>query len=69
MSERKVVDRKIAVALGIACLVLSASLVGTILFWNVENSNLQNQVNNLTQSNIELQNMISNLTPVIIPNP
>jgi hypothetical protein len=70
MSEKKVVDRKIAVALGTACLVLLAILAGTILFFNVENTILQNQVNDLNKV-VDFQKTVTwlnNKTITINPN-
>jgi hypothetical protein len=43
MSERKMVRRSVAIAVGIICIILAVGLVGAIL-------NLQNQVNDLTNT-------------------
>ena len=43
MSEKKMVRRSVAIALGIICIILAAGLVGAIL-------GLQNQVNDLTNT-------------------
>ena len=44
---KKMVRRSVAIAFGIICIVLAASLVGTTIVLNAENTNLQNQVSNL----------------------
>ena len=49
VNERKVVGKNVAIALGIICIVLAASLVGTTIVLYLENTNLQNQVNNLNE--------------------
>ena len=68
---RRMVGRSIAVALGIICVVLVASLAGTVMVFTVENTNLQNQVNDLTNivnhektvSEICLNNKTLSLSP------
>ncbi len=49
MGEKNVLCKKVAMALGIACLILLVSLAGTIWLFTVENTNLQNQVNDLNK--------------------
>jgi hypothetical protein len=71
VGEKKVVGRNVAIALGIICIVLAASLVGTIIVLNLENANLQNQVNNLnaiinhekTISEVWLSNKTFSISP------
>jgi hypothetical protein len=51
MSEKKIVRRSVAVALGIICIILAVSLVGAFDYYvpmiNDKNTNLQNQINQL----------------------
>jgi hypothetical protein len=71
VNEKKVVGRNVAMALGIVCIVLAASLVGTIIVFYLENTNLQNQVNNLNAiingekivAEVWLSNKTFNLNP------
>jgi len=61
MSEKKMVSRNVAMALGIICIVLVASLAGTFIFLNdanQRNTSLQNQNNNL-QSILSLNESFS----------
>ena len=50
MSEKKMVSRNVAVALGIICIVLAACLAGTGVLMNAKITNLQNQVNDLNNT-------------------
>ena len=71
VNERKVVGKNVAIALGIICIVLAASLVGTTIVLYLENTNLQDQVNNLnaivshekTISEVWLSNKTFNIGP------
>jgi hypothetical protein len=54
MSEKKMVSRNVAIALGIVCAVLVASLFGTLIFLN-------NGLNNANQQNKNLQNQLDDI--------
>lgn len=64
------VRRNAAIALGIICMILVASLVGTIIVWKLDEENLRNQVNNLNDVVSFRKTMIwlSNKTYTISPN-
>jgi uncharacterized coiled-coil protein SlyX len=47
MSEKKVVDRKVAIALGIICVVLAVGLVGVVAYYTSIISGLNSQVSQL----------------------
>jgi hypothetical protein len=49
MSEKKMVRRSVAIALGIMCIVLVAGLAGTVVFVNVQITSLQGQVSDLNR--------------------
>jgi hypothetical protein len=73
MSEKKMVSRNVAMALGITCIILASGLAGTLITLNGEYSkvaNLQSQVNDLT--NIAIFNktevVVYNWTVSIGPN-
>jgi hypothetical protein len=68
IDEKKVVGRNVAIALGIVCIVLTAAL---FVFY-VENTNLQDQVNNLNaiinREKIVSEVLLNNKTYSLSPN-
>jgi wobble nucleotide-excising tRNase len=72
IDEKKVVGRNVAIALGIVCIVLTAALFGTIAIFYVENTNLQDQVNNLNaiinHEKIVSEVLLNNKTYSLSPN-
>jgi chaperonin cofactor prefoldin len=59
MSEKKVVSRKVAVALGIVCIILLVLLVGNVYTLNSQISSLNSQVESLRNENSSLKSEIS----------
>jgi predicted PurR-regulated permease PerM len=55
MSEKKVVKREIAVALGAVCIVLAISMVGAVLYQYSIYNNLQSSYNTLQSNYNDLQ--------------
>jgi cell division protein FtsL len=72
MSEKKMVSRNIAIALGIICIVLAALLVGTITYYeskisslNSRITTLQSQVASLEAERDRLQSQVASLSDTI----
>ena len=61
MSEKKVVSRKVAIALGIICMVLAAYLVGTIVNYTSIVSGMNYRISLLESQIVDLQNQILDL--------
>ena len=53
-SGKKVVDRNVAIALGIICILLAVVLVGTVVYYQSRDS----QIQTLTSQNNELQDIV-----------
>lgn len=79
MSEKKVISRNVAIALGIIAIILSVGLVGAITNYtsiisskdniiatqNSEISNLENQITNKDSQIASLQNRVNNLNDIV----
>jgi predicted PurR-regulated permease PerM len=76
MSEKKMVRRSVAIALGIGCIVVVACLVGafsyfiidknnTISSLNSQVTNLRNQIDSLNLNITNLQNQMNNLSDIL----
>lgn len=68
MSEKKVVRRSVVIALGIICIVLASSLVGTLVYYvslindkDSAISALNSQISQLTSNVTNLQNQVTGL--------
>ena len=61
MSEKKVVNRNIAIALGIICIIL----IALIAYFTVTGIPAQSSYNNLQDQNKQLQNQVNNLTSIM----
>jgi len=59
MSEKKVVDRKVAIALGIICVVLAVGLVGVVAYYTSIISGLNSQVSQLQSQVSELRAIVN----------
>lgn len=72
VDEKKMVSRSVAIALGIICIVLVASLAGTLIVLNIanqQNTNLQSELTdlsaiiNLTKSEVIFENKTIDISP------
>jgi uncharacterized coiled-coil protein SlyX len=64
-SEKKVVSRKVTLALGVICIVLAAGLVGTIVVYAPKASDLQSQIATKDSTIASLNSTVSSLTSQI----
>jgi hypothetical protein len=71
MSEKKVIDRNVAIALGIICIILAVGLVGAIMSYSSTISGkdstmatLNSQISSLNSQKTSLQNQVDDLNNV-----
>jgi hypothetical protein len=65
MSEKKVVSRSVAIALGIMCVVLLILLVGNIMTFSSQISDLKNQISTNNSQISSLNSRVSDLTDIV----
>jgi hypothetical protein len=65
MSERKVVGRNVAIALGIICMILAVGLVGAVANYTSIISGKENTIASLNSQIANLQNQVNDLNSII----
>ena len=65
MGEEKMVSRKVAIALGIISVVLVASLIGTVVYYNSIISQKDNTISSLQNQANSLNNQVNSLNNII----
>jgi hypothetical protein len=67
MSEKKMVNRNVAIALGIICIILAVGLVATFAYYIPKINDIETKVDNLT-SNSNSSNVTSEYTRIVLPD-
>jgi hypothetical protein len=64
-SEKKVVGRKVAIALGTACILLLAALGATIIVYQSKLSDKDREISNLNEQITVLSSQVANLSTIV----